>query len=256
MQNVDGIVAKKPSKPAVRRKKEPKIARTARTIGATGFVVKLFEFLAVVRKYFKTIAFSSIITLLLSIATSPSLADKNAQNSAEIKGMRISANLPRENDLSVINKPINQIPIKQVLDKPAEAPASPAEIPPPPDPLQKRKESLKKYLSSKKSILAEHVDTLSQQSNWKLIIAMSRAESLFCKRHAGKNCWGIGGAWNLKTYKNYDEAITDVNRIIDQHYIQQGMDSPKKMMVKWVGHKNEDWQSAVEQELENLNIIE
>jgi len=125
-----------------------------------------------------------------------------------------------------------------------------------PDPLSQRKAFLEAYLKSKNSPLAAHVDALSDQTQWKLIIAIADAESSYCKRKELNNCWGIGGAWNLKAYSNYDQAIADVNRILEQHYIAAGLTSPDTIENKWVGHPNDNWEAAADQVMDDLKNIQ
>jgi hypothetical protein len=125
-----------------------------------------------------------------------------------------------------------------------------------PDPLSQRKAFLEAYLKSKNSPLAAHVDALSDQTQWKLIIAIADAESSYCKRKELNNCWGIGGAWNLKAYDNYDQAIADVNRILEQHYIAAGLTSPDTIENKWVGHPNDNWETAADQVMDDLKNVQ
>jgi hypothetical protein len=125
-----------------------------------------------------------------------------------------------------------------------------------PDPLSQRKAFLEAYLKSKNSPLAAHVDALSEQTQWKLIIAIADAESSYCKRKELNNCWGIGGAWNLKAYSNYDQAIADVNRILEQHYIAAGLTSPDTIENKWVGHPNDNWEAAADQVMDDLKNVQ
>ncbi len=125
-----------------------------------------------------------------------------------------------------------------------------------PDPLTQRKAFLKTYLESKHSVLASHVDALSEQTQWKLIIAISNSESSYCKHNMVNNCWGIGGAWNLKAYDNYDQAIADVNRLLEQKYVAAGLDSPDKIEQKWVGHPNDNWETAANQVMDDLKDVQ
>ncbi len=60
----------------------------------------------------------------------------------------------------------------------------------------------------------------------------------------------------MRGYKNYDQAVADVNRILEQKYIQAGLNTPKEIVKKYVGHQNDNWQAAVEQELKNLENID
>lgn len=208
---------------------------------------------------FSTFAF----TFLLTVATSQGLAELNGELHPNINKIADSlpdgAKLPDPGQfpqvLSITTKPQTALLNDVVLNSPDEL-YLPIEKITVPDPIKKRKEFLEDYLKARNSPLADHVDAISEQSQWKLIIAISRAESSFCKRQERNNCWGIGGAWNLKNYDNFDDAVADVNRILEQHYIAAGLDSPSKIVNKWVGHPNDNWEAAVEQELNNLEDVE
>lgn len=114
---------------------------------------------------------------------------------------------------------------------------------------------LQDYLASKGSPLADHADTLLQQDNWKLVVAISNGESTMCKHYAYNNCWGIGGAWNLKRYKTLDDAIVDVNRIITTKYVADGLDTPQEMVRRYVGHTNSNWVYANNKILKELDAL-
>lgn len=113
---------------------------------------------------------------------------------------------------------------------------------------------LKTYLVSKDSPLAEHVETLLMQPNWKIIVAVSHAESNMCKRHLGNNCWGIGGAQNHRYYKSFANGIVDAGELI-QKYQDSGLNTPKKMMRRWVGWNNQSWVVANNQILSQLDSL-
>lgn len=197
-----------------------------------------------------------LITFIFAIATSSIMAAN--RNSEEVPQIATTTDLrtdAQSSSLVVISNPENSTLADEVVVTPGQV-YLPKENITAPDPLEKRKEFLEQYLTARNSVLADHVDALSEQSQWKLIIAISRAESSFCKHHQTNNCWGIGGAWNMKKYANYDEAIADVNRILEQHYIAAGLNSPKKIVNKWVGHPSENWEAAVQQELDNLKDVE
>ncbi len=211
--------------------------------------IKLFSFFDY--KQLATIATTFIITFVLSITTSQTLASHKNIFVPTNSSAESTANDP----LNVTTTPVEVSLGLEVLDQPGQVylPKENIELP---NPLKKRQEFLEKYLKSKNSVLSEHVEALSEQSQWKLIIAISRAESSFCKRHLNNNCWGIGGAWNLKKYKNYDEAVADVNRILETYYINAGLNTPEKIVKKYVGHQSDNWEYAVQQELDNLKDVE
>jgi len=235
------------ARPAVRRK-----TITTRPIGLLSFID---------RRQFATIVITFIITFAFSIATSQGLAAVTSHNpisanqSSTTDAALASAQPTMSNlDFAVTEQPKTLELNQYVLTRPDQVyvPSEDANLP---DPLKERQEFLKQYLGAKHSPLADHVEALSEQSQWKLIIAISRAESSFCKHEVTNNCWGIGGAWNMKNYKNYDEAVADVNRILEQHYISAGLDTPKEIVKKYVGHQSDTWQAAVEQELQNLASV-
>lgn len=204
-----------------------------------------------------TIVITFIVTFIFSIGTSQGLASHSNNFSFEKDTSQNNTTqiLYSSSNLAVTDIPTFVELTSGVIDQPREV-HLPKENLNLPDPLQKRKEFLEKYLAARKSPLANHVDAISEQSQWKLIIAIARAESSFCKRFRDNNCWGIGGAWNLKTYKNYDEAVADVNRILERYYISAGLDTPKKIVRKYVGHQSDNWELAVQQELDNLKNVE
>ena len=204
------------------------------------------------KKQLATIALTFIFTFVLSIATSQGLAQIDQPQNNQNNGVADQAQ--NSSDLEVTDSPSTMTLDNKIITDPNNI-YLPIENIQLPDPLKERREFLKKYLTSKGSVLAEHVDALSEQTQWKLIIAISRAESSFCKHHLVNNCWGIGGAWNLKSYRNYDQAIADVNRILEEHYIQAGLDSASKIERKWVGYRSDNWQEAVQQELDALQNV-
>ncbi len=247
MRSIDGI-KKNPHYIAA---KQPAVK--TQTTRKTFFLPKKIHFFSFFdKKQISTIAITFVVTFIFSIATSQGLAAMNAPKQKALT----TQELPRKsNELAILDQPDIPVFDPNVHLTPDEV-YLPKENLILPDPLKKRKEFLEKYLRAKGTPLADHVDAISVQSQWKLIIAISRAESSFCKHQVTNNCWGIGGAWNMKKYKNYDEAVADVNRILETYYIQSGLDTPKEIVRKYVGHQSDNWEMAVEQELENLAEIE
>ncbi len=256
--NIDGVKRKTPAlpkqkaipqvvhiapRPAVRQIKQRRIIST-KHIGLMHFID---------RKQLVTIIATFLVTFVFSIATSQGLASvTNAHRDSLVDEPVVQSS---STSFAVTSQPQILTLDQRVLTRPGEV-YLPKENINLPDPLQKRQEFLQKYLSAKHSPLADHVEAISEQSQWKLIIGISRAESSFCKHQVTNNCWGIGGAWNMKNYKNYDEAVADVNRILEKLYINAGLDTPKEIVRKYVGHQSDTWQAAVEQELENLADVE
>lgn len=250
--NIDGVKKNPTYKP------RPKIAVLTSTQRrkTTPKHIKLLSF--VDHKQLVTILVTFFVTFAFSIATSQGLASfsqPETKTAATPTVVEQAQNATTVSSFSVVDHPQMLTLDDTVLSKPGEV-YLPKEKLSLPDPLKKRKEFLEKYLGAKHSPLADHVDAISEQSQWKLIIAISRAESSFCKHQVTNNCWGIGGAWNMRNYKNYDEAVADVNRILEKMYINAGLDTPKEIVKKYVGHESPNWQAAVEQELENLSEVE
>ncbi len=123
--------------------------------------------------------------------------------------------------------------------------------------LTERTEFLKAYLTKRKSPAAPYAESIAEQPNWKLIVGIMRAESQWCKKHvvSTKNCFGVGGAWNLRVYESYPEAFADMNRLLETKYLKYGLNTPEKIVVKYVGHSSPNWVAAVKEELNNLNNI-
>jgi hypothetical protein len=247
--NIDGVRTKPSTTPKQNDRTRPALPGTpirVKHLYATK-PIRLFNNLD--KKQTVTIIVTFLVTFIFSIATSQSLASHENIKIAEVTPTTTTTSF------AVTTKPQILTLDDQVLSQPGEV-FLPKEKISLPDPLKKRKEFLEKYLKAKNSPLADHVAAISEQSQWKLIIGISRAESSFCKHQVTNNCWGIGGAWNMKGYKNFDQAVTDVNRILEDHYIQAGLTTPKKIVKKYVGHQNDDWQATVEQELKNLSQVD
>ena len=114
--------------------------------------------------------------------------------------------------------------------------------------------TLKNYLIQKNSPLADHVEMLLMQPNWKIVLAISHAESNMCKRQLGHNCWGIGGG-NHRKYPSFNEAIADANAVL-QRYFDLGHTGPASIMPYYVGWNNQSWIVATNNILAELEELE
>ena len=114
---------------------------------------------------------------------------------------------------------------------------------------------LQAYLEKKGSPLAPFAKDIIQNENWKLVLAISNGESTMCKHQKYNNCWGVGGAWNLKHYSNFAEGFSDVNRFLTAKYVAQGADTPQEIVNKYVGHSNGNWVVAVNQVLTQIDQL-
>lgn len=113
---------------------------------------------------------------------------------------------------------------------------------------------LREYLASKKSPMAEYAEALLDQKHYVYIIAISFAESNFCKKNIRPyNCWGIGGGYP-ETYENYPAAFVRSSELIEKYHLQ-GMDDPHLMRDTWVGWRNENWVIAVNQVISQLHEL-
>ena len=87
------------------------------------------------------------------------------------------------------------------------------------DPLSTRKQNLYRYFTEiRPSPLANYVDILAEQPQWRKIIAISFVESTMCKRNYFNNCWGITYRTGLAKYPSFAEAIIDANRVLAKSY--------------------------------------
>lgn len=114
---------------------------------------------------------------------------------------------------------------------------------------------LQNYLEQKGSPLAPSAAELLKNDNWKLVLAIANGESTLCKRQLYNNCWGVGGAWNLRRYASFADGFADVDRLLATKYIPIGKDTPKKIVRKYVGAESPTWVYAVNQTLAELNNL-
>lgn len=89
------------------------------------------------------------------------------------------------------------------------------------DTLAARTALLTRYLNDWHSPLAQYAETIAAQSQWKLILAISFAESGLGKHCADNNCSGIGvapGHAKWQTYENKGEWAKALNRLLEKRY--------------------------------------
>ena len=114
---------------------------------------------------------------------------------------------------------------------------------------------LQNYLEQKGSPLAPLAQHILKHDNWKLAVAIANGESTLCKRQMYNNCWGIGGAWNLRRYGSLADGFTDVNRLLTDKYVSLGADTPKEIVRKYVGNYSPTWIAAVSQTVAQLDQL-
>jgi hypothetical protein len=123
------------------------------------------------------------------------------------------------------------------------------------DPITINTPILQDYLEQKGSPLASSAAELLKNDNWKLVLAISNGESTMCKRQMYNNCWGVGGAWNLRRYASFADGFADVDRLLASKYIPSGKDTPVKIVRKYVGSYSPNWVLAVNQTLAELDKL-
>jgi hypothetical protein len=121
--------------------------------------------------------------------------------------------------------------------------------------LQKRTEAVSKYLSSKNSPLLKYADVIAAQKHWKLILAISNAESGMGKHCANNNCSGIGvapGASTWREYRTLKDWIVDFNNLLEKRYRGWTLE---QMNGVYVQPKNPNWMLATKQVLQDMQEL-
>lgn len=121
-----------------------------------------------------------------------------------------------------------------------------------PDIVAIRKDKLRQFLKQYKSPLAAYADTVAEQEHWKLILAISFAESTLCTRQVDNNCSGIGvepGHPLWRKYETLGDWAVDLNRLLDKRY--KG-DTLEQMCGVYVQPCNANWLIATKQILTEL----
>ena len=88
---------------------------------------------------------------------------------------------------------------------------------------------------------------------YELMLGIAFAESSLGKNFVGCehsfNAWGITPAGqeaeecngHLRKYDNWIEGADDTARILRNYYFDEGLDTPEKIVYKYVGWNNQDW---------------
>ncbi|MGE5297546.1 MAG: hypothetical protein ACM3KM_00035 [Acidobacteriaceae bacterium] len=109
--------------------------------------------------------------------------------------------------------------------------------------------SVEQYLDEQGSPLANHVETLLEQNNWKKIVALSNAESSLCRRYptSTANCWGVGGSTLWKMGDNLDQGIVSMNRFLNNY--------PLRSKVKYAQMSFDDMNGLYKQPARNHWVV-
>lgn len=118
-----------------------------------------------------------------------------------------------------------------------------------------RKSKLRTYLESKKSPFSKASDVIAEQEHWKLILAISFAESTFGKNCVDNNCSNIGvkpghPAW--RKYATLRDWVISFNSLLDRKYKNWSLE---QMNGVYVQPKNNNWMLATRQILEELQEL-
>lgn len=120
--------------------------------------------------------------------------------------------------------------------------------------LEARAHLLRRYLNSWNSPLAQYADIIAAQSHWKMILAISFAESGLGKRCADNNCSGIGvapGHPKWQTYATKGDWVKSMNRLLEKRYKNQTL---QQMCGVYVQPCNPGWMAATTQILNELKV--
>lgn len=118
-----------------------------------------------------------------------------------------------------------------------------------PDALAMRKTQLHQFLKDRNSPLEPEADLIAEQDHWKLILAISFAESSLGKRCYYNNCSGIGGS-DIKTYHSLTAWIIDFNHLLESRYKDKTLE---QMCGVYVQPCNPNWLLATRQILTALD---
>ena len=122
---------------------------------------------------------------------------------------------------------------------------------------------IRKYLHRYESPLEPYSDFLIETADkysldYRLLSAIAQQESNLCKKipPGSHNCWGYGIYGDQAIYfDDYPQAIETVARALKKDYINQGLDTPEKIMVKYTPPSVEiggPWAKAISQFLSDL----
>jgi hypothetical protein len=98
--------------------------------------------------------------------------------------------------------------------------------------------ALTEFLASKKSPMPAEV--LIKYPNWRMILAISAAESGYCKHQAAAmNCYGIKdfqpGArpGSYRAFSSWEESISFASRLLYKYDAEDGAPEPHAMVARW-----------------------
>lgn len=122
---------------------------------------------------------------------------------------------------------------------------------------------VRNYLKRYGSVLepySEEIVSVSDQYDldYRLLVAIAQQESNLCKRipENSFNCWGFGIYGDKVTrFDNYSQAFEVIAKTLKKNYIDQGLDTPEKIMAKYTPPSLElggPWAKGVSQFLSEM----
>ena len=121
------------------------------------------------------------------------------------------------------------------------------------------KNYLRRYSSPLEPFAQYLVDTADKYHlDYRLLPAIAQQESNLCKKIPADshNCWGFGiYGDNVIRFDSYLQAVDTVAATLKKYYIDQGLDTPEKIMVKYTPpsvDKGGPWAIAVNRFLTDL----
>lgn len=124
--------------------------------------------------------------------------------------------------------------------------------------VHRKVELVREYLENKNAPLADYTEIILAQEDWKLILAISNAESNMGKRCYYNNCSGIYGRFDmgyagLKKYETKAHWIVDLQNLLDRRYEGWTLD---KMNGVYVYPRSQSWYAATSTVYNALDKIE
>lgn len=182
----------------------------------------------------------------------PSSAADSPQAEPQVKSAQVFAPIPLDAKLEVMpeqtklntaitNDVLFNTPLEMLKDYLASSAAQ--------DQLLLRKAKLREFLAKRNSPLEPQADLIAEQNHWKLILAISFAESTLGEKCFDFNCSGIGGS-QIRSYKSFDNWILDFNRLLEVRYKDKTLE---QMCGVYVQPCNPNWLLATKQILTALD---
>ena len=99
--------------------------------------------------------------------------------------------------------------------------------------------------------LEDAISSCTQSSRYfsippEAFIGISYAESSFTRFPPRSfNHFGIMGMGELRMFKNWGESCDEMGALLKYRYFADGLDTPEKIMPRYVGYRSDSWTAAV-----------